>query len=63
MGYPFPAPIVSYFSVTPGLAGTYRVGANRDFGSINDVLNALYSVGVSGNCIFELTDDEYNERS
>ena len=50
-------------TVENGLAGTYRIGANWEFKTINDALNRLHSVGVSGACVFELTDNEYNERS
>ena len=53
--------------MTPGLSGLYRVGVGHSwsggFESINDVVNALYSVGVSGECTFELTDDVYNASS
>ena len=45
------------------MSGYYRVGNNEAIKTLNEVVDRLYSYGVSGECVFELTDAVYNERS
>ena len=47
------------FTVSEGLSGTYQVGVGRDYATIQDAVDALYSCSVSGPVVFELTDAEY----
>ncbi|MCX7937255.1 MAG: hypothetical protein N2971_06055, partial [Chlorobi bacterium] len=52
------------FTVNDGLSGTYTIGtANagspRNFPTIQDAVDALYRMGISGPVTFELTDASY----
>ena len=48
--------------ILPPLRGSYEVGQQRTYPTINSVIDALYTVGVSGECEFVLIDTVYNER-
>ena len=50
------------FIVQEGLKGTNTIGAKGKYKSFNEAVDALYLQGVSGNVVFELIDDEPQDR-
>ncbi|MFN8368364.1 MAG: hypothetical protein U0Y96_14095 [Candidatus Kapaibacterium sp.] len=52
------------FNVTDGFSGTYTIGTinagqSRNFNTIQEAVDALYSRGITGPVVFELTDGSY----
>ncbi|HYF02955.1 MAG TPA: T9SS type A sorting domain-containing protein [Patescibacteria group bacterium] len=56
--------VCASFNVSGALEGTYTIGSQnsgsqRNFATFQDAANALYSAGVTGPVVFELTDANY----
>lgn len=57
--------VIDYFDVEDGMQGVFTVGMlnagkPKNFNTIQDAMDALYTFGMNGNITFELTDAQYD---
>ena len=57
--------VIDYFDVEEGMQGVFTVGMlnagkPKNFNTIYDAMDALYTFGINGNITFELTDANYD---